>query len=344
MTLNPQPRRATHLLAKMSVAMIVVAAGQWTIHWASGSSGIPPEIIALDRYLEDGTDIVYFGDSTVVEFVSGDTDERGLAQMVTDALPSKRVATLAHYAYPPEVFAAYATVLTDAPQPPKTVILPINLRCFSPSWYRRPDWQFEKEKFLLRNHNAFARAVLRPLVVFGYLDLVPISPSEYESTPVVFGESAAGTVSDYQQVLPRPGDDSSYSAHFMFEYGYSLSEDHPQLVALSDAVKQLRSAGIETISYVTPIDFERGEAVVGAAFATRVRENVETLQRVLTRAGSAPYDWSRRMDSDAFDYGVRIQEHLDETARTEIKDSLVELLSSEPNSDPGQRPASRDLP
>ena len=314
-------------LAKMAIALLLVAAAQLMVFRVAGSPGIPPEILAFDGHLDDGVDVVYFGDSAVMEFVPGDTDERGLADMLADALPSKRVLTLAHFAYPPEVFAAYSKVLADAKNAPDTVVLPINLRCFSPSWYRKPEWQFEKEKFLLRNHHDFARAALRPLAVFGYLDLAPVSQAEYEATPVYLDGEATGTVGDYEKRLPTIGDDSSYSAHFMYEYGYSLTEDHPQLVALADAVRQLRAAGIETVCYVTPIDFEHGERVAGAEFAAVVQRNVETIERVLGRADSTPHDWSRRMDSAAFGYEDRIHEHLNETARAELVGSLVDILS-----------------
>lgn len=330
MSKNDHWRTGSRLLAKITAALLLIAAIQWVIYRASESSGIPPEILAFDDYLDDGVDVVYFGDSTVTRFVRGDTDKRGLGEMLADALPSKRVVTLAHYGYPPEVIAAYCTILAGAKNSPDTVILPINLRCFSPSWYRKPEWQFEKEKYLLRNDHGFARIALRPLAVFGYLDLAPISQGEYESTPVYFGDDPSGTVGEYERSLPAMGDDASYSSHFMYEYGYSLREDHPQLVALSDAVQRLRAAGIDTVCYVMPIDFERGERVVGAEFAARVQGNVEIIERVLDRAGSTPHDWSRRLDSDAFGYGVRIHEHLDETARAELVDSLVALLNNAP--------------
>lgn len=327
MNRNDDQTTVGRFLAKMAVALLLVAAAQWMIFHVSGSPGIPPEILAFDGYLDDGVDVVYFGDSTVMEFVPGDTDERGLADMLADALPSKRVVILAHYAYLPGVFVAYSKVLADTENAPDTVVLPVNLRCFSPSWHRKPEWQFEKEKFLLRNYNGFARAALRPLAVFGYLDLAPVSQAEYEATPVHLDGEPSGTVGDYERRLPSAGDDSSYSAHFMYEYGYSLAEDHPQLVALADAVRRLRAAGIETVCYVTPIDFEHGERVAGPEFAAVVQRNVETIKRVLGRAGSPPHDWSRRMDSAAFGYEDRIHEHLDETARAELVDSLVDILS-----------------
>ena len=327
MTTTDERKTGTRLLAKMTVALLLVGVGHWAMFLVSGSSGIPPEILAFDGHLKEGADIVYFGDSTVVESVSGDTDTRGLATMLTDALPTQRVIPIAHYAYTPEVIAAYCALLAEAENPPHAVIIPINLRCFSPSWNRKPEWQFEKEKFLLKNYHTFPRVALRPLVVFGYLNLAPLSRPEFEATTVFFGNEPAGTVADFERSLPTPGDDASYSDHFMYEYGYRLDENHPQLAALSDAVQRLNDAGIKTLCYVTPIDFERGKRVVGTDFVTQVEENIELIKRVLSRAGSPPYDWSQRLSSNAFGYGDRIHEHLKETARAELVDSLINLLN-----------------
>jgi hypothetical protein len=168
---------------------------------------------------------------------------------------------------------------------------------------------------------------LRPLVVFGYLNLTPISRPEFEATTVYFGNEPAGTVADFEHTLPTPGDEASYSDHFMYEYGYRLDENHPQLTALSNAVQRLHNAGIKTLCYVTPIDFKRGQRVAGTDFVTQVQKNIELINRVLSHAGSPPHDWSQRLSADAFGYGDRIHEHLNETARAELVDSLINLLN-----------------
>ena len=93
-----------------------------------------------------------------------------------------------------------------------------------------------------------------------------------------------------------------------------------------------RACGVSDHQHVlgrstTPIDFERGGQVVGDKFLAQVEANVEIIERVLTRAGSTPHDWSRRLGSEVFGYGARIHEHLDEPARADLARILVDLLT-----------------
>jgi hypothetical protein len=114
MTTTAKRKTGKRLLAKMTVALLLVGAGHWVMFHVSGSSGIPSEILAFDSHLNGGADVIYFGDSTVVESVSGDTDTRGLATMLADALPTQHVIPIAHYAYTPEVIAGYCALLAKA--------------------------------------------------------------------------------------------------------------------------------------------------------------------------------------------------------------------------------------
>ncbi len=90
---NDHRTTAGRFLGKIAIALLLVAAAQLMVFRVAGSPGIPLEILAFDGYLDERVDVVYFGDSTVTESVPGDTDERGLADMLADALPSKRVLT-----------------------------------------------------------------------------------------------------------------------------------------------------------------------------------------------------------------------------------------------------------
>ena len=70
-------------------------------------------------------------------------------------------------AYHIGIYLEYAQYIVAQENLPQVVIIPINLRSFSPEWDMRPEYQFEKEARFLRSKNSlFIQSFDKPLSIF----------------------------------------------------------------------------------------------------------------------------------------------------------------------------------
>ena len=124
---------------------------------------LPDEIVQFDRYLEEGVDVLYLGDSTLV-LPAGEVTT---GEILQELLPDRHIDQIAHPAYGLDLFYDYVAHMDRHGAWPRTLVLPINLRSFSPAWDMRPAYQFERERGILALGLPWARLLLRPLAIFG---------------------------------------------------------------------------------------------------------------------------------------------------------------------------------
>ena len=128
---------------------------------------------AFDQQNESAADILYFGDSVLQRISRDDKDIKTLSEMVARRLePVYKTCILAHSAYTPRIFLALSQVFKIMRNCPKLVILPINIRAFSPQWDCRPHWQFEREILALRK---FCKSPSHGIPRFIPSDQLPVS-------------------------------------------------------------------------------------------------------------------------------------------------------------------------
>ena len=88
----------------------------------------------LNRAIRDQREIIFFGDSTMGALGRNDRDKRPIGKMLEDRLKEK-VSMIAGSAYSMEIYHAFCTYLkAHAERLPRWIIIPINLRSFSPVW------------------------------------------------------------------------------------------------------------------------------------------------------------------------------------------------------------------
>ena len=98
-------------------------------------------------------DCLVFGDSVMVRVSNHDFDRRALGDMIYDRLAPSRVVVIARSAYHPLIFELLLKVVQTQPfGPAQAIVLPINIRCFSPQWNFHPAWQLNEEQRAIQNH------------------------------------------------------------------------------------------------------------------------------------------------------------------------------------------------
>lgn len=314
-------------LLKISVLMVCVSGVHIALYCAMESQRLPSIVKTFDRLEEDGTDIVYVGDSCLLNNAPGDKDRRKLPEMLNDHLEGEEVSAIAHWAYHPEVFEGISHALTRWENPPKVMVFPINLRAFSTLWDRRPMFQLEEHKYFLRYMGTVERAAYRPLVIFDFIEVQPLSEAEFGAVPVFIEGHQRGVVADYERPVLAYADRSEFfQDQFLNAYGYTLEAEHRKLQATVKTIQILKQKGVIPVVYIAPIDLENAAHFAGEGLVRRIEKNVTVVQEVLGAEGVQVIDLSFTQESEAFYYQDTLNEYLDEAGRDEVSGILANYI------------------
>ena len=309
----------------------------------------------LERIEEDfdsgssGSDVVFLGDSTVLRVSNEDRDRRSTAEMLAAALPAEtRVLELSHGAYHIGVYYHIISTFRVTRKRPRLIVIPINMRCFSPQWYLRPSWEFRAEIRLLRRYYSGKgrRLRYRKAEVDG----------GYEKTEVQYPLTNLRTIGEFEALRVNKPDSSTQQERrrrelFIYFFLHPLSPGHPFLVKLRETVELARSLRIGVLFYLTPINVEAALRSVGGEFERLFSMNVKVVKDALAEqkcvfvndaAGAendlagrsvACLDYSQSLGSDCFFHAASVAEHLNEKGRRFLSDGIrpVALKLLEPD-------------
>ena len=299
---------------------------------------IPPEILRLEEYLASHRNIVYLGDSTL-SFPAGEVTTGTILQ---ENLPECSVGEIAHPAYNLDLYLHYVRYIARSAHPPHIIVVPINMRSFSPEWDMRPGYQFEKEKTALTLGLFLSRVLWRPLETFGVLD-PRISQEDFLNTPVYREETLVGTVRDFEQLtdtdvaealqgdagfayhdaLPSTDNEEAMQQVLTYRYMVGLQPDQRQLRAMLDIVKLSNGRDIKVLFYITPVNYQQGERYAGDLFGEVVRKNTDVVKSLLSdQPGTVFLDLSFDLEAFAF----VDMEHMREVGKEYVAERLAAAI------------------
>jgi hypothetical protein len=317
-------------LLKIPVFMLLLALGHGVVSMLFPPS-LPAEIVEFDRYLAEGVDVLYLGDSTLMLPVG----EVTTGEILQELLPDRRIGQIAHPAYGLDLFCDYVAYMDRRGTWPRTLVVPVNIRSFSPAWDMRPAYQFEKERKILALGLPWARLLFRPLEIFGYFR-PSISEQAFLNAPVYDGDVLAGQVRDFEPLAAgevMEGDANAYrevtledldtaQAVLTYHYMFNLEPDHRKLDAMVMLAELAAERDVEVIFYVGPVNVEQGERFLGNAFSERFAGNVRVVQ---SRLDAASLDnvtlLNLAFDLEAF--GLVDMEHLIEPGKEYVAEQVA---------------------
>lgn len=314
---------------------------------------LPDEIVQFDRYLTQGVDLLYLGDSTLV-LPAGEVTT---GEILQELLPDRQIGQTAHPAYGLDLFQSFVAYIGRRGAWPRTIVLPVNIRSFSPEWDMRPAYQFEKETRILAMGLPWARFLFRPFNVFG-LFRSSISQDEFLNAPVYDGDMFAGRVKDFESEVAaetlqgdvgnvyrevRLDDEEKAQATLTYHYMFSLKPDHRKLDAMVNLARLAAENDVEVIFYISPINKAQGERFLGRAFSERFAENVQVVQSRLEDAALKGVT----LINLAFDlqaYDLVDMEHLTESGKEYVAEQIALAVQSKASSIPTVAPSARVTP
>jgi len=284
---------------------------------------------AVDGHLARAVPVLYLGDSVIGSFHPADADRRDIAAMVQDRLPPGSVGLADRHGYDLDMFREFTDYVARQPQKPKRIVIPINLRSFSPAWDRRPQYQGEFEKLRLRHGDLLACAWSRPLSSFKLLRLNPISQQEFLETPVFRGTARVGTIRDFDNPSYAVFSEEKLRNKFVLDYLYPLARDHRKIRSMLAIEESCRRSGIAPLFYVSPVDVESGTRSVGPEFKETIASHTKLLRELLAERQVPLLDLSASLDASTFDWRDRLypNEHLKEKGRRFLADEIAKRVS-----------------
>jgi len=304
---------------------------------------LPAEIVQFDRYLTQGVDLLYLGDSTLI-LPAGEVTT---GEILQELLPNRRIGQTAHAAYGLDLFQSFVAYMGRRGAWPHTLVLPVNMRSFSPEWDMRPAYQFEKETRVLALGQPWARFFYRPFNVFGLFQ-PSISQDQFLNAPVYDGDVLVGRVKEFDSEAAvealrgdigniyrevRLEDEEKAQAVLTYHYMASLKPDHRKLDSMIKLSRLAAENGVKVILYISPVNEAQGERFLGRAFSERFAENIQVVQSRLEAASLENVTLvNLAFDLEAYDFVD--MEHLTETGKEYVAEQIALAIQPETGSPP----------
>lgn len=284
----------------------------------AGSNGLPyPTLKAI---IENRSEIVFLGDSVVERVSRHDEDRRTLGQMVADNLAPRSVLTLSRSAHNPDIYLPLLQVMAKTGYRPNTIIIPVNLRCFSPQWELSPDWRFEQERAIIRRYLRFRWLPIKPIADVHHSEgahaILAKTPVEYELSPF-------RTVGEFKNAIAGEPSNERSRTIFIYHYTHRLAPTNARLTNLRKCAELAQSIAEQVLIYVTPINLFALRRFVGTRAAEIVRDNASTLQALLP---ADVRNWTSELPEQFFFNEDLATEHLNESGRRKLADLIVQSL------------------
>ncbi len=294
---------------------------------------VPEAIVHFQALLDEQAEIIYMGDSTLWH----PTGSQTTASMLQELLPNESIGELSHAAYGIDVYASYIAYMLRQPYRPQRIIIPINMRSFSPEWDRRPGYQFTMEKRMLNMGLPLTRFIGRPLRLFGGYQ-TDITQDEFLRSEINDRGTPVGQVADFEDSVGLSAAATGNTEQFVYYQELAENPDYPRLLtyyfmnelqpdqrkvrALVDIVQALQAAQVDVLFYFTPVNVELGDVYLGEAFRQQFTANVDVVKAELAAAG---LDTTHVLDFsfDLAAYFFSDTEHLRQPGKQYIAEQLA---------------------
>jgi hypothetical protein len=275
-------------------------------------------------------EILYLGDSVLERISKEDVDRRTLDQMVADYLVGKKhLLCISHPAYHLKIYYYLLKIFTRTRQKPKQVILPINMRNFSPQWDLNPAWQFDEEINAVKNYLENPR---RKFQLFKYSSSTYVLSEAEKRMEVTYPFTSLNRIGQFNELInSKPTTDSEKlyrkTQIFIFHYLHPLTPAHPKILFLIKTLEMLRELKISVLIYITPINYQGGERLVGDGFINLIRANVDVIRHsialFLDNQDVRFMDLEETLTSDYFFNSDEASEHLNQHGREQLAKTIA---------------------
>ncbi|MCU0534206.1 MAG: hypothetical protein MUD14_09960 [Hydrococcus sp. Prado102] len=282
----------------------------------------------------DSPQILIYGDSVMERISKYDGDTRTLSEAIAECLDKKLcMGCISHSGYHMGTFYQLSRLLKLLPQKPSTVVLPINMRSFSPQWDLHPLHQRVEHICTIQDYLNF----LDPDCASPPSDIDrETSSASFLSTQVEYQLTPYQFIYEFENIIKSQASTQQENAFrrqqiFIYHYLYQLDKQHRKLQLLKKTLAILQSLNINIISYITPINYLAAKTYIGDRFLEYFKENLKSIYKIFNEAIQSQTariffnDYSLLLDSNCFFHLDDPTEHLNEKGRKILAEMISEL-------------------
>lgn len=322
---GPSPTLLAVQVAGYLIGLIAAYLALWTL-WPNAKS-----VEAARRTMEladVSRPVLYFGDSSVDFYEEGETDRRGILAMLDEMLPDSGVGSAANSGFTLPLFRDMFTLLQQPESRVRTVIICVNLGFLSPAWYMRPDPFYCQSRYFLRYNGVVGQAFYRPLVAFRAVSPVSYTQVDRDRTPLYFEDRRFLTVGEMERFLDAAQDrQEAGRTAAIATYMQPVTARNPSVQALIDLVRKCRDAGIRPVPYISPINVEHGEKLLGPAFRKQTEHNIAVLRKLLADEEIEPLNLAFDLPHEVFEKRHPMSTHLIAAGRTYVAQRIKDAIA-----------------
>jgi len=287
-------------------------------------------------------DILYLGDSTTARTSDNDEDARSIPDMLQDRIGERTsMVSLSQGAYHMGIYYAILCVLQKTRRRPRLVILPINLRSFSPQWYFQPKYKFTSEINLLNDYISSKSPKIRYRKRYFKLP--------FHEIPVNYPMTNFNKIGHFEKCIYHKDENSALQKErrrqiFIYFYLYTLTKEHQRLIELLNIYTLMDKLHVKVLTYVTPFNYEAGLRNLGNNVLQIITRNISIIKkalesyRVLVLDKSSQNDeriqgsdriclnYSTDLDSSCFYHMESLNEHLNQKGRVYLSENLAKIV------------------
>lgn len=315
------------ILLKLLLIAAVLALLQLGFGAVSNYKDTPTPVRLCDRYLAEGRDIIFFGESTLYTVNPNDTDRSSIDRMLEPLIPQYRLGAIAHDAYHLQLYESFCAYIAQQSSHPRLLVVPINIGTLGPYWDARPEYQFQRIMLFLKNDHWWFRAFYRPLAAFGALDLNPVSQRAFDSIIVYDEDRPVGRMKDFMAGRFQTVTDENTRDQIVVRYMHNASPQDRKIQAMCRIAEISRRNGIPVLFYLTPIDYQAGDKSLGPRFTEHIARTIALIEKLLAERQCVPLNLALSLDSSYFHWGSRYpNEHLNERGRRFVAEQLAAAI------------------
>jgi hypothetical protein len=303
----------------------------------------------LDSYNRNNCppEILFLGDSTVERVSRYDEDKRSTPEVLNDMIKDSDVVGISHSAYTMNHYYHLIKLFGVLRDKPKTVIIPVNMRSFSPSWYERPQFQFNRQIEIL---NDYYKNKERRRSYFLKQD----KPSEQDlkaffELSVDYPLTNFNLIKQFEECINNKTDISLEQKEkrraliFTYYYLHRLSSQNPIILKMIQLLKLLNRLNVPYVFYITPINYQAAIRYVGNIFLEYFSQNINILSEILqnhqcqymkygqdTIKNQTPgycLDFSRQLSGNYFFHRDELTEHVNIEGKKYIASNIARFIS-----------------
>ena len=306
-------------------------------------------------------EIIYLGDSVLNADHLNKKAPSSMVNIFGNKI-KKNVLEISGGAYTPFIYQKYFEVIKKYSKKTNLIIIPINLRAFSSSWNKVPEYQFEQEcgylsivvlkpnieclkehlknKFLsdhlFMKKNTFLNT---PIKARGFLkDTKNIFLVNFQENckQIIIDESKSNFSCQKQEYLDQVYEYIQYglivneaiqSMRYNYHYAENILSNNISLLSLRNLIEQSKNSNIKILFYITPIDLNNIMKFSGKEVINIIFKNIALLQRNINEKNIYFLNLIDLLNSNYFDLDCAC-EHIDAKGKEIIINKIIDFINT----------------